>query len=291
MPYGFFLLFFRFLLIVEGLLLLAAGALKTWLLVTDPFADLRTGYPKTILVLAVIVEIAVAAWFLFGRDRAIQWIAMTSLFSLFLVISVARWALGISGCGCLGAVELPRWVLPANSGFVLVASFLIAKGWNGRRLLDFSGVRNLAHRFYTNPDWAAWLTTAMTVVGLFVAWPWLQTVPLFARLAGEPELPAIHFSASHLVVGEKSEIRIPWRNPSSFSVEILGSETSCTCIGLADARQVVGPSEETCLTAIVRPKKTGFFHQRIVCFVNHPRQDRLFVDVVGTAVLPEPQGE
>ena len=33
-------------------------------------------------------------------------------------------------------------------------------------------------------------------------------------------------------------------------------------------------------------REPGFFHQRIVCFIDHPLQGRLIVDVVGNAVLP-----
>ena len=50
----------RSLFFLIGLLLVTSAILKAHLLLTDPFADLRAGYPKGVLWLAVFLELVLA---------------------------------------------------------------------------------------------------------------------------------------------------------------------------------------------------------------------------------------
>ena len=99
-------------------------------------------------------------------------------------------------------------------------------------------------------------------------------------------MPVVKYSAGELAVNESSDLVIPWRNGTTSKVVFLGSQTSCTCVGLTNPELSADPQEQVELNVNVRPRKPGLFHQRIVCFVDHPHQDRLTLDVIANAVLP-----
>ncbi len=275
---------FQVLVFTQAMLLVTAAALKAWLVATDPFADLRTGYPTSMLVLAIVIELVVAGYLLLGRDRTIKWRLLAGLFSLFGILSVVRWCLGISGCGCLGAIEIPGWILPLNTTLVLLVLATLAAFPPSRQLFDFRKTGSFPIRhLLDNPSMAGGLTGGMLIVVLVCAYPWLGHIPLVSMIADQPPMPSVRYVAGDLPFGQLATISIPWRNITDRTIEFLGSQTSCTCIGLAEPRIVAEPRQQIDLTVQIRPREPGRFHQRIVCFVDHPQQDRLTLDVVGIA--------
>ena len=142
---------FRVFVWVQATVLVVAAVLKGGLVLTDSFADLRTGYPITILCLAIVFELVAAAWLIFCRDATIKWLILASAFSLFLFVSLIRYSMGIEGCGCLGSVELPRWLLPLNSVFVLAALAVFARHPRSRTLFRFRKTTQILRKKLSNP--------------------------------------------------------------------------------------------------------------------------------------------
>ncbi len=274
---------FQILVFAQALLLLTAAVLKGWLVVTDPFADLRTGYPLNILALAIVVEGVASIYLLFGRDRAFKWLILAGLFSLFGILSIARWLLGISGCGCLGAVEIPRWILPTIIAWTLVALVVLACHRAGRDLFQWRRAFLRIRPWYSNSSNAGIATGILLIALGFALFPWIRDVPAIQWWTGQPPLPGTRCDIGLLPVGQLTTVSIPWRNASDHPVVFVGSQTSCTCIGLTESRIALAPHQQINLTVQMRPRKPGRFHQRIVCFVNHPLQDRLTLDIVGQA--------
>jgi hypothetical protein len=263
-----------------------AAVLKGWLVLTDSFADLRTGYPITILYLAIVFELVAAAWLIFGRDATIKWLILAVAISLFLFVSLIRYSIGITGCGCLGSVELPRWLLPLNSALVLAGLVVFACHPRSRTLFRFREITQDLRKKLSNPTTVGGLVCLVLIVSGLAFFPWVQDYPIVTSFLGESPMPVVKYSAGDLSVDESADLVIPWRNGTSAKVVFLGSQTSCTCVGLTNSQLSADPQEQVELKVNVRPRKPGLFHQRIVCFVDHPQQDRLTLDVIANAVIP-----
>jgi hypothetical protein len=106
------LLTFRYASYLLAALLTVTAALKLHLLLTDPFADIKTGTSLPFLWLAVIVELT-AVWLVFSKIPQVwKWLSLLVLFSLFALVAGTNVWLGKTGCGCSGAVEIsPVWFL------------------------------------------------------------------------------------------------------------------------------------------------------------------------------------
>ena len=255
-------------------------------MLTDSFADLRTGFPITILCLAIVFELVAATFLIFGRDATIKWLVLAGVFSLFLCVSLIRYSMGITGCGCFGAIELPRWVLPLNSVAVLAGLFVFARHPRSRGFFQFRTTIRCLHNRLKSPAVGGGLVCLLLVVSGLVGFPWVQDYPIVTSFLGESPMPVVKYSAGDLAVDQPIDLVIPWRNGTSAKVVFLGSQTSCTCVGLTNPNLSADPQEQVELKVNVRPRKPGLFHQRIVCFVDHPHQDRLTLDVIANAVMP-----
>ena len=106
-------------LLIAALLLFTAVA-KLWMLLTDPFADVRVGIPKGILWFSVLFEFALAFLNLRHQDVKLLSFINTVVFASFGLFATARWLLGYGSCGCSGNLEFPAW------GFILVDGLVVA---------------------------------------------------------------------------------------------------------------------------------------------------------------------
>jgi hypothetical protein len=106
------LLTFRNVSYLLAALLAVTAALKLHLLLTDPFADIKTGTSLAFLWLAVLVELT-AVWLVFSKTPQVwKWLCLLVLFSIFVLVAGTNVWLGKAGCGCSGAVEIsPAWFL------------------------------------------------------------------------------------------------------------------------------------------------------------------------------------
>jgi hypothetical protein len=78
---------FRYVSYLLAAFLAVTAALKLHLLVTDPFADIKTGTSLPFLWLAVIVELT-AVWLVFSKTPQVwKWLSLLVLFSLFALVA------------------------------------------------------------------------------------------------------------------------------------------------------------------------------------------------------------
>jgi hypothetical protein len=108
-----------------AVLLLITASLKAWMLLTDPFVDLKTGHSFHLLAIVVAWELFVACLLLSDLvSPRLSWAITLSTFLLFVCYGVAKLFAGQSHCDCAGYVAIPTWVsLTLN---ISVVALLIA---------------------------------------------------------------------------------------------------------------------------------------------------------------------
>lgn len=266
----------------EAIVLFVAASAKSMLIVTDPFADIKTGISVSLLSISVMVEFAAALYICFGRNAINKWFAVTLLFSAFLTISLFRFARGEIDCGCLGSLDIPRWVLPLN-GLLAVASMLLVCRL-GHPDIEFKKIQLGAQKLLINPSaMGVFAGLAMIASAVLFVPNFREFTDTYAQFGG-PTFQKVRYSAGEQLVGQDVVVLVPWRNQSEESVKFIGNQTSCRCIGLVKKNFSVAPDQLIELPIIVRPTGPGFFHQRVICFVDHPEQDRVIIDIVANAI-------
>ena len=133
-------------------LLSATAIAKAWMLLTDPFADLRVGISREILWISVAFEL----WLAFEnwriRDPRVLTLLDSITFTAFAIFAGTRWAFGYTSCGCSGNVELPPWVfLMLDCG--IVAWFVSSLG----RRSDLNAGARPQSSVRSNGKWACFL--------------------------------------------------------------------------------------------------------------------------------------
>lgn len=276
----------RYFAFLQALILGIAATSKLWLVATDEFADIKSGMQSTVLCLVAFVEFGVAGALIRARHPGTMWLLLLPLFSTFIVVSAVRYFSGNAGCGCLGSLELPRWILPLNniivvtlmSGLVLVRSSRIQLGLMTR-------LKDLIARI-SDPFNLGAVVSALFVAAVLLLWPLLSETQVWSSFVSGQQFPPERYETGELAVKRRQDLTVKWKNTSDLPVKFIGSQVSCTCLGIAGELPVVAPRSEARLTINVRPRNPGHFHQRVVCFVDHPDQGRVILDILGTAVLP-----
>ncbi len=255
-------------------LLLGFSALtKLWMLLTDPFADIRTGFPIWLTWLSVLIEIALA-WFLATSFRPELKSSLVSLvFMTFFSFSLWQWAIGKDDCGCFGKLESHPSLSCAISGLVLLLNTFSARligkklSWCFRILFD--EVRAL---FGASKAILPGFLSGFAFIGFSVLLVMVYVVGEEAIVAEDIDLGRIEGT---------TEIKIQIRNRSEVDGRIIGFKSSCSCLAVLDHDLQIQGRESLSVRGIVRPTKEGRFHNRIVFFLDHSRQISTSVDVSG----------
>ena len=93
-----------------GTLLIVAGALKGWQLLTEPVANINIWTWRPFMVLQVDFELALGIWLLSGLFKKAAWLAAISCFSLFSAVTLYKGLSGAESCGCFGTVHVNPWL-------------------------------------------------------------------------------------------------------------------------------------------------------------------------------------
>jgi hypothetical protein len=270
-----------------GLLLSVTAIAKLWMLLTDPFADIRVGLPKSILWISVALELALA-WFNFratlGSDplpSRTMLLVNLAVFAAFGLFSTTRWLLGYRSCGCSGSLELPIWFFVIfDLGLVVWLVIL------GRRhgLLDNAGSYLVSVWRSWSPERRGQFAGAGLFLAVMVALQMPFVASLKAMILGEPKIQATVVVNDSLKVGEESSGEVELRNVSSVPARIVGVSRSCRCFDLRDdaIALVVPPHSSISRALVIQPRKPGPLHQRVELFLDHPEQFRVAIDLVGT---------
>jgi hypothetical protein len=269
------LLKFRYVSYLLAALLSVTAALKLHLLVTDPFADIKTGTSLAFLWLVVLVELT-AVWLVFSKTPQVwRWLSLLVLFSLFALVAGTNVWLGKTGCGCSGAVEIsPVWFLAID---LLAIAGLVAARPETRHEPN----RGLPIRW--NGAVAGRVLGLILIGVLFVL---LQTRAGRAMtsqfLFGESIIaPAVEIG---VLRGEPLECELKLKNPSTEARRIIGVNTSCSCVIPQEVVHTsIPPQGELAVKVHVRPKPgVSMFHQRVLYYLDSPQQYVVAADLFGS---------
>lgn len=270
----------RYVFCIVGLLLVASAIAKLWLLVTDAFADVRIQLPIEILWVSVAFELVLGMENFRVRNQKILALIDLSVFSGFAVFSSVRMALGFRTCGCSGALELPSWLFTTLDVGIVVSLVSTPK----KRRDVVSGIKELV-AWWTSCDSARRGLVAGVLLSLvFVVSIQLPAVaPLRDLVLGKPPLQAVVEYQGEMVLNQKVTIHVDLCNHSFSDAKVVGVSRSCRCVHPLDdpSGKLIPFGDRTALPLSIVPDRTGPFHQRLILFVNHPKQFRLNVDVVG----------
>ncbi|MEQ1905360.1 MAG: hypothetical protein ABL888_14315 [Pirellulaceae bacterium] len=263
---------FRSLSIALALVLLFTAVLKLHLLLTDSFADIKTGNSLPLLWLAVFAELGVV-WIVFSmaNDR-LKWLALISLFSVMSVFSTYNICNGKTNCGCAGSVEIhPAWVL----GFDLVAvSLLFAL----RRQLSVDSVRTTFSILSKNLGlYAGFLTVAI----VFIAFQsrTLRNSLTFGYF--QDSIKTAPIQLGKIAVGKSVKCKLQLCNRSKQDRRIVGLNTSCKCLVPDEVvvhSTIAGQSDRE-INFMLFSNRVGSFHFRVLFFLDSPRQHVVAADL------------
>jgi hypothetical protein len=266
--------------ILISMLLTATAFSKLWMLLTDSFADIRVGLPKEILWLSVAFELWLAFENFRLRDLRVIAFINTVVFACFAIFASARWLLGYSSCGCSGKLELPAWLFILIDGGLL-ASFIATSNQRSRLLSGCRVIVSWWHR--SPPEKRGRLAGLIVFGGLIIGLQLPITAPVRAMVLGESAIVAIVEEDEELLLGQQSHGNVELRNRSSQPAKIVGISRSCRCFDLAEdpTSKIIPANGRLVLPLAIKPNTLGPLHQRVELFLDHPKQFRVNIDVIG----------
>ena len=262
-----------------GLLLTLTAIGKFWQLFTDPFADIRSGYPTIVLWLGAFVELGVV-WLLTSRAEVpVKLTALIGLFSIFSVVSLGRWLTGNSSCGCAGSLEIAPWISTLMS--CVVIGLLVWAGNSWKKSNEKSIIA-----FWRQP-WSQ--NTTAGILGF----AGLVSVGIVFAIFGQPLLPSAFSSIGDSVkapprldignvkAGSVVTSEVEFENSSDRPVFVLGSQSSCVCVFGQNEKIEIPANGSAMVPIIVEPRDGGTFYNRIVFFLDSPDQKTVSVNLSG----------
>jgi hypothetical protein len=274
---------------ILGILLVVAAILKLHMLVTDPFADLKLGYPTVLLWAVVFVEFGVGAINIKGSNPLVPfpliWLVNIVLFGMFFGVSLFRLVMNEASCGCFGKIDIPPvYSCVFSLSIVLLLCVFKLNARNDFKEIVPAGIQLFQNCFSTP-------TGLGVAVGIFVmfgcvAFPdsrRLLNIGL-SRLGAGPvvEGTILRFEPTHHGTVIQGFIRLD--NRSDRPIRISGITNSCTCFAVAPTSDVIEKHSSVYVPIVILLSKSGLFEQRVLFFLEHPRQGRVSADVVGTVL-------
>ena len=265
---------FLWVLILLGLVLAATAALKWQLLLTDPFADLKTGIARPLLWLAVLAEtvlllVLISPWI----SKSMKGSALFVFFSVAALFAGYRFVTGQKSCGCSGSLEIaPVWFFLFDLSVIAI-------------LLVFRNQWRLA-------SWPRWLFAVPERIGYSVGLGGILALLVIVQTDSVSAWIGRHFQGRTIVsrpielegleVGELTECEVELKNWGDFPCQIVGVNKSCRCVVLDDVGWTKIPAKGSLAVALaVRPKRSGPFHQRLLFFLDSRQQYVVAADIFG----------
>lgn len=220
----------RVALVLVGLILLIAGALKVWAL-SGPVDTL--GWPRELIVAGSAVELLLGFWLISGAAIRAAHLAAIGIFLLFAALSTYQVIRGVPSCGCLGKLYVhPAWMLT----FDLVTLGVLTVLWfvEGRRAPLPDMVREAKlDRHALSYALSAWAACSVALIALIAAgWAFAGA---FDGSAGGLSKQDVLISPSTIdlgsgAVGETKQATVRIVNASASPVRIVGGRNNCSCL-------------------------------------------------------------
>jgi hypothetical protein len=263
-----------------GLLLTATASAKLWMLLTDSFADIRVGLPKEILWLSVAFEFWLAYENVRLRDHRVMAFVNTLVFASFAIFASVRLAMGYSSCGCSGSLEIPAWV------FILIDVGVVVWFFSTLSADVRLGSNSLLKSW---PSWSQEKRGCVVGLGIFTIFVIALQDPNVASyreiILGEQPIQAIVRIDNRLSVNQESTAQVEIQNHSAIKTNVTGFNRSCKCLEMSEdiVSKTIPANGHIVYSLVIQPSHPGPFHQRFILFLDHPKQFRLNVDVIGFA--------
>jgi len=247
---------------------------------TDPFADLKTGFSSMMLASGVIIELGLL-YLLLTQPLETKIVATLVVFGGFLSLSFWKLLSGAQGCGCFGSFEVPPIISSAINTLVLVVTIFAGS-------LAFGGPREMLHRlrptFSSDHDSRVLnrclgIGASLVAISLASGNPWVNSRLGFIGFASP-------VSAAPVDLGELAEedevtAMLVLTNTTSREARLVGFSRSCTCMATAASGQIVPARGELKVSVALKRKRDGYFHHRLRFFVDHPDQFSVDADIMG----------
>jgi hypothetical protein len=268
-----------FFWLIALLLLFTAGA-KVWMLLTDPFTEVRLAISREILWLGIAIEFSVAVVNLMS-NRLVSISCVNFLLFLGLgVFAFARWLLGYQNCGCAGTLELPTWIfIVIDFGIVSVILFInqnthfLSRGIDSFRKVWRGFTPTIRGQF-----------AGISFFSIFlIALQLPFATPVRTAIFGKPLVVSTVRIPDDMMVGIETLGEVEIRNHSSFPARIIGVRRSCACFDFSTTPmgEIIPPNGMFSQVIYVKPKQTGRLLQQVDLFLEHPKQFRVPVIVYG----------
>ncbi len=259
-------------------LLLASALLKSWMLTSDPFSDLRTGFPIGILGVAIVIEFIVTYCLISRRvSVAAKWTLSSTLFLIFLAVSVVRFTLGFRTCGCFGVLEVPQWT---SLAVTLSALTLLAVSCGPRQIMETYRSGSSEIQAWLAPRQLEILSGSLVLL-LFAGMTYQPVKEEITQLFFQRPVAASPVLLDDIKLGESHYGKAVLTNTSTSPISVVGAEKSCGCIALDVGRTVIEPGESVTLSFLITPKEVGSFHHRLIYFLDSQQQQRVGVEILG----------
>ena len=259
-----------------SVILFTSAVGKLWLLLIDPFAEIRAGLPNEIIWVSVALDFWLAFENFTIRNHRILLLLNTVVFSGFLVFSFVRMFMGYSSCGCMGKLEVPTWLILFFDSAIVIA---ILRNVTNRKMISM-GWREAISR-YSSYSVASkgriFGAIIFCIVLLVIQLPGFASVRGF--ILGKELITATVEYQDHLILDQETVIEVEIRNRSGIDASVAGIASSCGCVRFTRRPRQIGSS--LVVPVEITPNRTGTFAQRILVFLDHPNQFRMNIDVLG----------
>ncbi len=257
----------RPILIFLGCILLLAAVGKVSLLLTDPFADLKTGYPSFVVAIVACVEIAMFAVLFSKLHLSLVWLIYLLFFLILAAVSGLRRLLGVDSCYCFGVISIPfvaifaidlctiLSLLNSRPKFVVLPTFVILQ----KRLKNHMGVG-----------------CAISLLLLICYFTILKESPGIKRPLKDHDI--VFQNSSNILDDETVEVVV--FNPTFLPILIVGSQTSCSCVTTLNQRVKIPSRGSATLTIRISRKKGIASSQRALFYIDHPDQTVFRVNLI-----------
>ena len=255
-------------------LITVTGLAKAWLLAFHPFPDLAAGIPLWALWLAVLLEsglLLIALWPRIPFEFKMG--AFFSFFACAAIYSGWRTMTGAESCGCAGALDIPPWPFFVLDLMIVASLIHLRKSW-----FDAAKIRGFLFR----PDVVGATAGCFLVIGLLVFSQTSVGSELADRFMRGYSVTARTASFGVARGTESREVDLVLKNRAKTPARIIGFRASCSCVVPDQSAFAVIPAGgELSLPIAVTPEKRGRFHQRVLFYLDTPRQFVVAADITG----------
>jgi hypothetical protein len=126
-----------------GILLLAAGVLKGWQLLTKPTVGSDIWSYRPFLILTVELEIALAIWFLSGLFHKVAWLCGLFCFFTFSLVTLYKGMTGAESCGCFGSIRVDPWITLYAIDLPALIALFVLKPPKGEKFFEWPSFKHV----------------------------------------------------------------------------------------------------------------------------------------------------